>query len=211
MSELFKELEDDLKQERLDKLWKKIGKTLIGISGGIVLITIGYQVLEHRHESIAMERTDAFLAAIESAQKGDDKAAMTSLDTLTQDEGSSYYGLAMLKKAALQKSAGDDAGAAATYQKLAEKSDAYGQLAKLYTDTGAAPVVSGDKHSPFFRQLEERRAWQLLEQNKKPEAVAILASLYHDETSPAPQRARLQEVLQHLAPETLLATGKTNE
>ncbi len=210
MSELFDELQADLQQEKLQEVWKKIGKLLVGISAAVILVTIGYQILEHRRISVAMERTDKYLGAIESAKRGDIKTALAVLDELSSDESSPYYGIAMLKKAALQNAEDNKEGAAATYAKLAEKNDAYGQIAKLYADP-KKQVATGDKTTPFHHLLKEREGWQKIEDGKQSEGIAIFTALYQDRNVPPSLRARMQEVLHHLSPDKLLEAGKTDE
>ena len=45
MDDLFKEVDEELREERLAKIWKRIGPYVIGILAGVVIITsavIGY-------------------------------------------------------------------------------------------------------------------------------------------------------------------------
>ena len=205
MSELLRELEEDLRQERMDKYWKQGSKLLLAISGAIVLATAAYEVLEYRHRSVAMERTDIFLSGVEHMKSSDFKGAAEIFDKLTQDPKSSYYGIAMLKKAQAQVEAGDKEGAIKTYKTLAQQDNIYGQLAKLYASADGEPVnAPDDKATPFYYSLREMKAWQLLDKGQKDESVKIFVELYQDTSAPATIHGRMREALQQIAPEKLL-------
>jgi hypothetical protein len=205
MSELLQELEDDLRQERWMHLWKRTGKVLVGISVAIVLATAAYEALEYRHQSVSMERTELYLKGLERMKLQDAKGALEQFDKLAADTSSPYYPLAMLRKAQVYVARGEKDKAIETYKTLAQKEDAYGQLAKLYASADGKPVVApADRTSPFYYSLRELQGWQLVEQGKKDEAVALFAELYEDLSAPPSLHARLREALLQLAPEKLL-------
>ena len=203
MSELMRELEADLKQERLDQIWKKTVRFLLAVSAAIVVATIGYEVLKWRHDSVAKERTDILLLGAEQAKAGNHKEAAQTFGKLA-DTASEYYGVAMLKKAQSQVALGDKPGAIATYKELAKKDDLYGQLAKMYAAADGEPVKAPeDSSAPFYHSLQELKAWQLLDKGQKDEAAAIFQKLYEDTTAPASMHGRMREALQQIAPEKL--------
>lgn len=205
MSELLQELEADLREERWQRLWKKSGKTLIAISVAIVLATAAYEALKYRHQSVSMERTDIYLAGMEHMQQQDFAGAITQFDLLAADSGSSFYPLAMLRKAQAQVGMGQKEEAIATYKKLAEKDDAYGQLAKLYAAADGKEITPPtDRTQPFYYSQRELYGWQLLEQGKKEEAIGVFLEMYNDLAAPPSLHARLREALLQLAPEKLL-------
>ena len=205
MSELLRELEEDIRQERIDKLWKHGGKVLLAISAAIILVTAAYELLEYRHRSVAMERTDIFLAGVEHAKSADYNGAIAQFDKLTQDEKSSYYGIAMLKKAAAQVAAGDKEGAIKTYKTLSAQPGIYGQLAKLYASADGTIVdAPDDKSAPFYYSLRELKAWQLFDKGKKDESIKLFVDLYQDTSAPPSMHIRVREALQQVAPEKLL-------
>ena len=90
MSELMRELEEDLREERMNDLWKHTARVLIAVSVVIIIATMIYEALAYHHRSVAMERTDIFLAGVAEIKSGDYKGAVTMLGKLTADDTSSY-------------------------------------------------------------------------------------------------------------------------
>ena len=213
MNELVREIEEDIRRERYEKLWNSFGKLMVGISITVVLVTIGIVLVQDRRHTQATEKTMQMIKAIDRMNAEDFKGAIALLDGLAQDMSSDYYGPAMLRKAQAQKAAGDESGAQKTYETLAAKEHVYGQLAKLAVSDKDIPAP--DTNTPFYYTQRELQGWQLMEHGKKDEAIAAFNALYADPVTPPSLRERMQEVLQHLAPDSLTkkptVTGDAHE
>lgn len=204
MSELFREIEEDIRQERLQKLWKSFGKLMVGISVGIVLATAAYVVLQNHRQDMAKEHTAMFLQGLDRMKMEDYRGAIAQFDALTDEGKSSYYGLAMLRKAQSQQALGDKEAAKRSYQALAMQEDVFGAIAKMLMSSEGQPItVPQGRDYPLYHSLREWKAWQLMDEGKKDEAVEMFAALYRDEEVPYSLRGRMQEVLQHMAPQKL--------
>ena len=102
MSEEFiREVDEELKEEKQSRLWKKIAPYLISIAGGIVLFTtfsVGWQ-------SYVKDKTQAmgddFSAAVQLVLEQDVDGAILALDKVTESTSDGYVTLAKLKKASL--------------------------------------------------------------------------------------------------------------
>jgi hypothetical protein len=205
MNELLREIEDDIRRERLDKLWQKFGKMMVYASIAAVVLTIIIVIVQSNQEEAAKEKTSQFIRGIDRINVEDFKGAISIFEELAGDSSSPYAGLAMLQKAKAQQALGDKDGAVKSYQALAERDAALGGLAKLLLPSKENKLVEPDKASPFYRSQREWLGWQLLEQGKKDEAVEIFWSLREDAQAPMPLRERMHEVLQHIAPQKLIA------
>jgi hypothetical protein len=205
MNELLREIEDDIRRERLDRLWQKFGRMMVYASIAAVVLTIVIVIIQSNREELAMEKTSQFIRGIDRTNVEDFKGAISIFEELASDTSSPYAGLALLQKAKAQQALGDKDGAIKTYQILAERDAALGGLAKLLLPSKDGKLVEPDKASPFYRSQQEWLGWQLLEQGKKDEAVEIFWSLREDTQAPMPLRERMHEVLQHVAPQKLLA------
>jgi hypothetical protein len=200
MSELLQELEDDLRQERFDQLWQKFGKMMVVASLAIILGTALGVVWKNHRQTQAAEQTAQMLKASDLLNAKDFKGASAAFDQLMADKHSSYYGIATLRKAQAQTASGDKDGATKTYSEAAGNDGEFGALAALMAQDNAKPIVP-DKNSPFYFTELEWHGWQLLGAGKKDEAANIFLSLRDDKTAPRPLRSRMQEALQHIAPE----------
>ena len=198
MSELFNEIQEDIRQERFEQIWKRYGKVLIGVSIAIVLATAGVVLEEHHKQALAMAETGKFMNGVDRLNAGDYNAAIAVFSALAENPTSRYYGLAMLRKAQAETASGDKAAAAKTYAMLAGHDAEFGDLASLMAPA-AMPVP--DRNSAFYFTESEQKGWQLLKSGKKAEAVSIFLSLRDDLDAPFSQRSRMQEVLDYLAPE----------
>ena len=200
MSELFREIEEDIKRERFEKLWSKFGRLAIYASVGVVVATAGFVAWKNYTQDVAEKKTSALLQAIESLDKKEYKDAISAFSKLADDDSSLYYPIAMLQKAQAQEQSGDVSGAKQTYTALAKNNSEIAELAKLKT-ADKNTVIEITKSSPFYHSLAEYNAWQLLSVGKKSEAVDIFASLTKDEKTPRSLAARAGEVLRVIAPE----------
>lgn len=202
MNELLKEIEDDIRRERFDKLWNGFGKIMVGISVAVILGTIVTVIMQNHHESQAMEQTTQFIHGVERFNIEDYKGAITAFAALAKDESSPYYGLSMLRKAQAEDASGDHAAARKTYEEMASHDAVLGQVGGLLAASGDK-LFKPSKDSPFYYTQSEWDAWQLLKQGKKDEAVAIFKTLRDDESTPASMRDRVIEAIVHLAPDAV--------
>lgn len=201
MSDLWNEIEDDIRQERYDRLWKRYGKIAVGISMLVVLATTGAVLEQHHRQAAAMAETTKFMAGVDDMNAGNYKAAIAVFSDLAKNPSSNYYGPAMLRKAETEAASGDKTAAAKTYAQLSGHDAEFGALAALLAPESADNMPVPDRNSAFYFTQSEQKGWRLLKLGKKPEAVAIFLSLRDDTQAPFTQRSRMQEVLEYLAPE----------
>jgi len=207
MNEILREIEEDIRRERLDRLWARFGKAMVAASIAIVAVTIVVVVVQNHRQSVAMEKTATFIKGVDRINIEDYKGAIPVFDELAQESSSSYYGLAMLRKAQAQKGLKDTAGAATTYQELASHEGHFSDLATMLAPQ-KDKLIEPKKDSPFYYSQREWKGWQLMEQGKKDDAAGQFAALYEDESAPYSMRERLYEVLHQIAPEKLESETK---
>lgn len=210
MSELLRELEDDLRQERFDQLWQKFGKIMLGVSGAIILATAIGVVWNNHEKKIAGEETTLFLRGIAEANGDHEKDAIDTFGQLAADRHSPYYGLAMLRKAQAETDSGDKAAAAKTYQEAAASNDVLAPLAAMLAPDSGTPLAP-QKNAAFYFAEREWGGWQMLAAGKKEAAVSVFLSVRDDPAAPRTMRQRMQEVLQHIAPAKAMSDEKMRD
>lgn len=208
MSDLLKEFEDDLRREKSEALWKNIGRNLVGISIAIVIGTIGGVVWKEYKASRSAKQTTALMTGFERLEVEDYKGAVEAFSDSAEKSSGAAYGIAMLNKAyALQKT-GDVAASQETYKALAQESGddvaAFSSVAKILAARDSKEIIAPVKGEPFYHAQLEWKAWQLMDADKKEEAIGIFISLNDDKDTPAGVRGRAAEALQLLAPDKLL-------
>jgi hypothetical protein len=136
VSDFIREVDEDLRRERLEKLWRRYGTYAVMAAALVVLGTaanVGWQRYAANHRA---ERARQYEAALELVTKPDVIAAAqapqsaappnpavteaaAALEKLAKSTDG-YGVLARLHEAALKARIGDTAGAVAIYQKLAD-------------------------------------------------------------------------------------------
>lgn len=202
MSELFKEIEADMRAERMQSQGRKLARMALYISVAVVAGTAAGVVWKNYKESNHQAQTHLLMQASDALAKGDQAKADAAFAELSK--GSAQWGIAMLQKA--QKS--DQDAAAKIYKELAaETNDAvkpFADIAKLKL-MAAGEAVEAGKDSPFALSLAEAKAWNLAGQGKNDEAAKLFAGIARDDKAPADMRQRATLAVQQLAPATLEA------
>jgi hypothetical protein len=130
MSDVFREVDEDLRREQIKKLWERFGSYVIAVAILIVVGTAGYRGWQYWQERRAEANGDRFVAALKLASDGKHDDAQAALAAIIKDGSGGYPVLARLRAAGEKATAGDDKGAVADYDAIAA--------------TGAAPRLIKD-------------------------------------------------------------------
>lgn len=134
MSDIFNEVERDLRREQLKKLWERFGIALIAVAVLIVAGTAGWRGYIAWQDSKADESGDLFVSALELAQAEDHAGAATALASLAESGPSGYRLLARFRAASEYAQAGDRAAGIAAFDAIAADSSVptlYQNLARV--------------------------------------------------------------------------------
>lgn len=200
MSELYRELQEDLQRMKLENVWKKYGPWVIRLSVAIVVATVIGVSWNYLQRSRAAEHTAQMIKGLNLLNEQQYGEAIAAFDKIGDD---GVYGhIAQLRKAEAQRLSGDSDGAKKTLEKLAaqnegDKGGEFVALAKL------AVALEAKKDSPFYYSQTENRAWALMQEGKTDEAAGLFAQLQADEKAPGSLRARARQMTERLAPDKL--------
>ena len=102
MSEEFvREVDEDIKEEKRIKLWKKFFPYVVGISLGIIIFTSGYVFWNNYTKSLNQQLGDDFTAAVQLANEEDLDASIVALNRIVDEGSDGYVTLAKMKKASI--------------------------------------------------------------------------------------------------------------
>ena len=102
MSEEFiREVDEDVKEEKRLKLWKKLLPYIISLSLGIILSTSGFVLWDGYTKKTKQQLGDDYTAAVELAKDEDIDAAIIALDRIVDKGSDGYVTMAKMKKASL--------------------------------------------------------------------------------------------------------------
>jgi hypothetical protein len=209
VSDIFQEVDEELRRENFAKLWARYGKYVIALAVVIVLATAG--VTQWRQYQLRQRQTEGvrYAAALDLARQGKEKDAADAFATIARQASGGHATLARLEEAAIKSRSGDIAGAIAVYDTLAND----GSLDPLYRDVAtllwaqaslksgdpqaiiarAAPLTSAD--APWHPTALELTALAQLKAGDRSAARATYQRIADDLSAPQGLRARATEMV----------------
>lgn len=209
MSDIFQEIDEELRRENFAKLWQRYGSYLIALAVLIVVATGG--VAGWRQYQLSQRQAEGarYSVALDLLRQGKDKDADEVFGEVARQASGGHEILARFEQAALKARAGDVKDAVALYDGLAADNAAgpvYRDLATLLSvqyqlkdgDPKAlvqrlAPLTSAE--NPWHPTALEFTALAQLKAGDEKEALAIYQRLASDPASPQGVRARAGEIL----------------
>jgi hypothetical protein len=211
VGDIFREIEEELKQEDYLRLWKRHGnKILVGVA--IVLLVVGgfYGWRQYQAQK-RLEASDRYAQAqtLAATDKREDAAALFS--QLAEQYSGGYHMLADLQRASLRAQSGDEAGAIAIYDSIAADTGALRETRELATilsvlhaldtpqadraalDAKLAPLDTPD--GPWRHSARELRALLAQKAGDTARAKELYTQLSDDLQAPEGIRARAAEML----------------
>jgi hypothetical protein len=119
MSDIFREVDEDIRREQYKKLWDRYGVYVIGLAVLIVVATAGYKAWVYFQERQAQAMGDRYVAALTLAAAGKHDEAEAALAAIVADGTGGYPSLAKFRMASEKAVAGDKAGAVAAFDSVA--------------------------------------------------------------------------------------------
>lgn len=213
MSDIFQEVDEELRRENFAKLWARFGKYIVALA---VLIVLGTGAVGQwrKYQQHQRELEGArYLAALTLAQQGKDKDAADAFAQIAGEATGGHATLARLEAAALRARSGDTDGAVAAYGALAADGSAdpvyrdvatllWAQLSLKSGDPKAiidrlTPYAAAD--NPWHASALELVALAQLKAGNKAQARATYQQIADDLAAPQGARARATEMIAALA------------
>ncbi|MBS1166774.1 MAG: hypothetical protein H6R00_2799 [Proteobacteria bacterium] len=120
MSDIFDEVGDDLRRDRLTNLWKRYGWVVYAAAGLIVAGTAAWRGYDYWATSRANAAGDAYSQVLASAKAGDHKALAESLSLYAGSAPSQYQVLARFRAASEHAALGETDNALAAFEDLSK-------------------------------------------------------------------------------------------
>lgn len=209
MADIFREIDEELRRERLEKLWQRHGKLIIAMAAAVVVGTAAYVGWQRYDENRRLALAEQYGAAVALADPnaGDLAKADAALAQLA-DQGGGYGALAALERAAVKAKAGDLDGAGAIYEQLANKDSEPQNLRDLARLLRAMRLLDSGDPAALKASLEPLTApdnpWRFsareligllaLKSGDRAQATEVFTQLADDQSAPAALRARAAEL-----------------
>ncbi|MET4070862.1 hypothetical protein ABID58_005672 [Bradyrhizobium sp. S3.2.6] len=212
MSELFDEVDEEVRREQLKKLWDNYSLYFIALMVLVVAAVGGWRGYQYLEAKKAAEAGAIFEKAVELSEQGKHAEAETAFADLAAKAPSGYRTLARLRAAA-EASARDPKAAAKMYDDIAADSGVgseWRDLAKVraagllvdsasYADIQQRLETSAEPKSTFRHSAREMLALSAWRNNDMTAARKWLDAIAEDGETPPGLRSRA-EALQALLP-----------
>ncbi len=210
MSDIFQEVEEDVRRERYEELWKKYGNYIIALAAVIVLAVAAWQAWQRYDLNRREQASDKYQAALAVAQSGDAAKAETAFAEIAQDASSGYQTLAQFELATAELAQNKRDQAIARLQQLVQSSDALVsntarlRLAWVIADGAPKPQIANllqpltDPMSPWRFAAAEVLAYLDLTQGSRSDAQSEYEKLAADMAAPASLRARANAIATYI-------------
>lgn len=210
MADIFREIDEELQQERAAKLWQRYGGWLLAIAVGVVLAVAGNVFWTRYTADRQADRGDRYEAAAALLAAGKPKDAAEAFAGLADDAGSGYATLARLREASALAKAGDTEAAVKVFRAVADGGEIpYADLARVWAvrlQIGKADPAAliGDLRkvleagNPWRPLAVETEAALRLQAGETDKAASLFKSLADDAATPGRLRARATEMVRAL-------------
>ncbi len=214
MSEEFiKEVDEDIKEEKRIKLWKKLVPYVISFSLIIILFTSGFVFWKNYTRNSNQTLGDDFTAAVDLANEDDTDAALLALDRIVDKGSDGYATIAKMKKASLLIDKGLSDEGLSIYLDLERNAvdQSFRDIATILYVLNSMDKIAPETLLKKIEPLENSKVWQssalelkafiFLKNNNKKLAKETFQSILNLKTSPSSLSTRARNMIEYLKEE----------
>jgi hypothetical protein len=211
VSDIFREVDEEIRKERYATLWKKYGAYVIAAAVVLVLAVAGYQGWQQWQRSQALSASDSYNAAVTQLEQGNTEQGLQQLGELADPSGDGYALLAAFRRAELLAEQGSTQEAVAIWNEIAGSggSDPLRQLADVFAvmhqvDSGDPDQLAGRlqplaaEDSPYRWTALELQATLAHKQGDDDQAIELFKQIADGGDVPPAQRRRATQMLELL-------------
>ncbi len=118
MGDIFREIDEELRQERFERLWQRYGKVVIGAAVAIIVAVGGFKAFQHYQIEQRETRSAQYASALKFVAAGKSTEAEALFSNLSEDAGTGYAVLSLFQQAAIKANAGDVLSAVKLYDQI---------------------------------------------------------------------------------------------
>ena len=99
MSDIFREVEEEVRRERFEQLWKQYGDYVIAAVALVVIAIAGYELWQRYETNQSLKASETLIAAQDLAETGDFARANPAFAIVAKDAPKGYAEMARLSEA----------------------------------------------------------------------------------------------------------------
>ncbi len=202
MSDIFREVEEDVRRERFEQLWKQYGDYVIAGVALIVIAIAGYEFWLRYEQNQRLKAAETFIAAQELADSGNLNQATAAFTVVARDAPDGYAKMARLSQAGALGMSGQSNEAVMIYKSIAkDDSGLIGSIARIRAgwilassgprtdlDSDLAPLT--DPTSPWRFSAREILAYADFHAGNTVKAQTEFQNLADEKAATAAMRSR---------------------
>lgn len=204
MTDIFREVEEEVRRERAAKLWQQYGDYVIAGAALIVIAVAGYQLWRVYDQRQHLKASDEYSVAQQLADAGQAKEAASLFAKLSKSAPGGYASVSRLQEADALLAAGNRAEAIPLYRQIAAGDDPYlSAVARIHAgwaivdqspkaDVEALLAPLNDAASTWRPMAGEILAYADYRAGNIQQAMAEYKTLAADSTAPSALRKRTE-------------------
>ena len=118
MGDIFREIDEDLRRDRLQEVWKRYGTYILTAAAVIVVATAAWVAWQEYQQRNNVNTTAALHTAMSAARSDNTDAAIGAFAEVSQNGTAGQAALALLQEAALRAGNGDSDNARVLYRNV---------------------------------------------------------------------------------------------
>ena len=161
---LLREVEEELRRERLASLWQTYGNAILIGLAVLVAGVGGWKYLQNQQLAAAQKAGMSYQSAMETLATGKTDEALKAFDSLAKSDQAGYHTLAALQLAGAHLKQGESAEAKAAFEKVAADTGAdsvlrdYATLQAVALNVGEADL--SDVQNRLNRFMKDESPWR---------------------------------------------------
>jgi hypothetical protein len=202
VTDIFREVEEDVRRERYEQLWKEYGDYVIAGAAVVVIAVAGFQLWRVYDQRQRARASAEFMVAEQLLEAGQTSEAQSAFAHMEKDTPGGYASLSKFQEANTMLQAGNTADAVIIYKQIAAgKDDILSPAARIHAglalvDTAPKSEIQSlvspltDRTNPWHGMAQDILAFADYHAGATQAAIGEYQILSTDTDAPAPLRAR---------------------
>lgn len=202
MSDIFREVEEEVRRERFEQIWKQYGDYIIAGVALVIIAIAGFELWQRYEENQRLKASETFIAAQQLAETGNLNQASQAFAVVAKDAPDGYVKMARLSQAGVLQVSGQRSEALMIFKAIAKDDDGLiGSIARLRggwilasdgprADLDALIAPLTEPTSPWRFSAREILAYADFHAGLATKAQQEFQDLANDKGASAPMRGR---------------------
>jgi hypothetical protein len=174
VSDIFQEVDEEVRREQFQKLWERYQAYVIAAAVLVVLAVAGWRGYDYWETKKSAEAGAAFEAAIELSQQGKHAEAEAAFSKIAETSATTYRTLALVRAAA-ELAQTDPKAAVAAYDKIAADASVGPELRDLAGLRAGALLIDNGSFADASQRLEPLATGEHVFRHTARELLALAA------------------------------------